>query len=179
MPYLVAAVVLASALGTLNLLLTLAVIRRLREHTELLARRGADADSGIIDAGQTPTDFAAVDTDGGVVRREDLGGNALIAFFSPGCRACAEALPRFVTQAAEFPGGRTQVLAVVSGDGPEVPEIADRLTSVARVVVDGIDGTLATAFQARAFPSWCLLDPTGTVVRSGSGWTELPAPVPA
>jgi peroxiredoxin len=179
MPYLVAAVVLASALGTLNLLLTLAVIRRLREHTELLARRGADAGSGIIEAGQTPADFAVTDTDDGVVRREDLGGDVLVAFFSPDCRACAEALPRFVTQSVEFPGGRNQVLAVVTGDGPDVPELADRLTSVARVVVDGVDGGLATAFQARAFPSWCLLDATGTVARSGSGWTELPVPVAA
>jgi peroxiredoxin len=179
MPYLVAAVVLTAVLGTLNLLLTLAVIRRLREHTELLARHGADVGSGIIEAGQTPGDFAVTDTGGGAVRREDLGGDALIAFFSPGCHACTEALPRFLTQAAEFPGGRSRVLAVVTGDGPEVTAIADQLTSVARVVVDGVDGELATAFQARAFPSWCLLDATGTVARSGSGWTELPVPVPA
>ncbi|MBF9130239.1 TlpA family protein disulfide reductase [Plantactinospora sp. S1510] len=179
MPYLVAAVVLASALGTLNLLLTLAVIRRLREHTELLAGLATGAGSGIIEAGQTPGDFAVTDTDGSVVRRENLGGDVLVAFFSPDCPACTDALPRFVTQAAGFPGGRVQVLGVVTGDGPGVTGLADRLNGVARVVVDGIDGKLATAFQARAFPSWCLLDATGTVARSGSGWTELPVPVPA
>ncbi|MEO3747705.1 TlpA disulfide reductase family protein [Plantactinospora sp. B5E13] len=177
MPYLVAGVVLATALGTLNLLLTLAVIRRLREHTELLAGHGAEAGSGIIEAGRAPGDFVVTDTDGSVVRREDLGGDVLVAFFSPDCPACADALPRFVTQAAGFPGGRTRVLAVVSGDGSGVPELAGRLTAVARVVVDGVDGTLARAFQARAFPSWCLLDTTGTVARSGSGWAELPVPV--
>ncbi|MFY1691400.1 TlpA disulfide reductase family protein [Plantactinospora sp. WMMB782] len=179
MPYLVTAVVLACALGTLNLLLTLAVVRRLREHTELLANHASHADNGIIEAGQTPGDFVAADTDDRPVRRGDLSGDVLVTFFSPNCPACTDALPRFATQAAEFPGGRDQVLAVVTGDGPEVSEMAGRLTGVARVVLDGVDGGLAAAFQARAFPCWCLLDSTGTVRRSGSGWTQLPMPVPA
>ncbi|TCB93399.1 TlpA family protein disulfide reductase [Micromonospora zingiberis] len=179
MPYLTVAVVLACGLGLLNLLLTMAVIRRLREHAEQLARHAAGAGAGIIEPGQTPGDFAATDTDGNPVRRSDLSGDVLVAFFSPDCRACTEALPRFVSQVATFPGGRSQVLAVVTGDGPEVPELSTRLAGVARVVADGVDGGLTAAFQARAFPCWCLLDATGTVRQSGSGWSELPTPVAA
>ncbi|MEU8185201.1 TlpA disulfide reductase family protein [Micromonospora sp. NPDC049044] len=179
MPYLITAVVLACTLGTLNLLLALAIIRRLREHSELLAGRPSGDGPGIIGAGQTPAAFEGVDTDGVPVRREELTGDTLVVFFSTDCRACREALPRFVTQATAFPGGRGQILAVVTGDEPEVPELASRLTEVARVVLDGADGSLATAFQAAAFPCWCLLDTTGTVRRSGTGWTDLPAPVPA
>lgn len=178
-PYLITAVVLALALGMLNLLLLLAVIRRLREHTAMLAGRSSDDDPGLIKAGDAPADFSATDTDGRPVRRQDLTGDVLVAFFSPNCPACTEALPRFVEHAAAFPGGRQQVLAVVSGDEPEVPAMAGLLTSVARVVLDGVDGSLARAFEVHAFPCWCLLDPTGTVQRSGSGWSLLPVPAPA
>jgi hypothetical protein len=177
-PYLVFAVVLACALGTLNLLLTLAVVRRLREHSELLANHPAGNEPGIIEPGQTPGAFVTTDTDGRPVRRDDLAGEVLVAFFSQGCRACTDALPRFVTSAAAFPGGRGQVLAVVSGELPWGTELAGKLAGVARVVLEEGDGDLATAFRVRAFPSWCLLDATGTASRSGSGWTDLPISVP-
>jgi hypothetical protein len=177
-PYLVSAVMLACALGALNLLLTLAVIRRLREHSELLASRPAGNEPGVIEPGQTPGEFTATDTDGRPLRREKLTGDVLVAFFSQGCRACTDALPRFVTWAAAFPGGRGQVLAVMSGELPWASELAATLAGVARVVIEDSEGDLATAFQVRAFPCWCLLDATGTVSRSGGGWTDLPTPGP-
>ncbi|MEU8113257.1 TlpA disulfide reductase family protein [Micromonospora sp. NPDC048947] len=176
-PYLVTAVVLACALGALNLLLTLAVIRRLREHTDALAALRHVEGSDVIRAGRLPADFAVTTTDGRPLRRSDLTGGTLVAFFSTGCSACTDALPRFVAQAAAFPGGPDQVLAVVSGGGPEASGLADQVTAIARVVIEDIDGDLATAFEVRAFPSWCLLDPSGKVHRSGSGWTELATPV--
>ncbi|MGR6322065.1 TlpA disulfide reductase family protein [Micromonospora soli] len=177
MPYLVTGVVLASALGILNLLLSLAVIRRLREHTELLAAAGDEP--GIIAAGQVPGEFTATDLDGGRLRRVDLTGEVLVGFFSTNCPACTEALPRFVTWAAAFPGGRRQVLAVVSSDEPTGGGLSATLTGVARVIVEEPDGALATAFRATASPGWCILDATGAVRDSGTGVRRLPAPVAA
>ncbi|MFC7545672.1 TlpA disulfide reductase family protein [Plantactinospora sp. GCM10030261] len=174
MPYLITAVVLVGAIGVLNLLLTLGVLRRLREHSTRLAAGPAGSGPGIIETGQRPGDFAATDTDGKPVRRADLTGSVLVAFFSPDCAACVEALPQFLVEAAEFPGGRSQVLTVVGADGPETTEMATRLAEVSRVVVDGAGGRVAGAFQVAAFPAWCLLDPSGDVRHSGSGWTGLP-----
>jgi len=175
-PYLIAAVVLVSALGTLNLLLTLAVIRRLREHTELLATRGVTVAEGpdIIVVGQRPGDFTATTIDGRTVQRQHLTGETLVGFFSTGCPACVEALPRFVNWAAGFAGGRSQVLAVVTADDPTGDGLPGRLAGVARVVVESPEGTVATAFAAKGSPAWCLLDADGTVRDSGTGLRRIP-----
>lgn len=170
MPYLIAAVVLATALGLLNLVLTLAVLRRLRE----AAARERDAASGVIGAGRTPGDFAATDTDGRGVGRADLTGRVLVGFFSTTCAACVEELPRFLTRAGDMAGGRERVLAVVHGDRPAADEMARRLADVARVVVEDPDGPVGGAFDVRAFPSWCLLD-DGVVRETGTGTSPVPA----
>ncbi len=170
MPYLIAAVVLATALGLLNLLLTLAVLRRLRE----AAARERDAASGVIGTGRTPGDFAATDTDGRAVGRADLTGRVLVGFFSTTCGACVEELPHFVARAGDMAGGRERVLAVVHGDRPATDEMAGRLADVARVVVEDPDGPVGTAFEVRAYPAWCLLD-DGVVERTDLGADPVPA----
>lgn len=152
MPYLIAAVVLATALGLLNLLLTLAVLRRLRA----AAARERDAASGVIGIGRAPGDFAAADTDGRAVGRADLTGRTVVGFFSTTCGACVEELPRFVARAGET--SRERVLAVVHGDRPAAEELAGRLAGVARVVVEDPDGPVGRAFEVRAYPAWCQLD---------------------
>ena len=56
MPLLIGGVVLAVALTLLNLVLTIGVIRRLREHTGLLSARGGATDV-MLDVGETPGRF--------------------------------------------------------------------------------------------------------------------------
>ncbi|GAA1035871.1 hypothetical protein GCM10009557_45010 [Virgisporangium ochraceum] len=170
MPYLVVAVVLTTALGLLNLLLTFAVLRRLRE----AAARERDAASGVIGIGRTPADFAATDTDGRAVGRDDLTGRTLVGFFSTTCSACVEELPRFEARAGDLAGGRERVLAVVHGDPPAAEEMARRLAGVARVVVDDPHGPVGRAFEVRAYPAWCLLD-DGVVDRTDLGADPVPA----
>ncbi|MGN9919536.1 peroxiredoxin family protein [Micromonospora palomenae] len=174
MPYLIAAVVLVSALGLLNLLLNLAMIRRLREHTELLAKHAAIAGGGIIQAGQSPGDFLATDSDGREVRRSDLVGEVLVGFFSTNCPACTDALPTFVTWATGLSGGRSKVFAVVNGEEPAAADLAAKLAGAARVIVEHSDSAIITAFQVAAFPSWCRLD-DGTVRDSGTGLSRAPS----
>ncbi len=174
MPYLVAAVVLTTALGQLNLLLTLAVLRRLRE----AAARERDAGSGLIGIGRTPGDFAATDTDGRAVGRADLTGPVLVGFFSTTCSACVEELPHFVARAGDMAGGRHRVLAVVHGDRPAADEMARQLAGVARVVVEDPDGPVGRAFEVRAYPAWCHLD-DGVVRATDLDGSPVPAAVAA
>lgn len=169
MPYLVSAVAIALTLTLLNLLLTLGVIRRLRELTTRDTAR-----PGILDIGRTPADFTAVDTDGRPVTRPDLTGPVLVGFFSTTCSACVEELPGFVARAGNIPGGRNHALAVVQGDRSAAEDMARLLTGAARVVVEEPDGALATAFQVAAFPAFCLLD-DGVVQESGTGTSRDPA----
>jgi thiol-disulfide isomerase/thioredoxin len=161
--YLIAAVALALALTLLNLLLTLGIIRRLRE-----MRDGDAAGPGILGQGRTPADFAAIDTDGREVTRTQLSGTVLVGFFATTCSACLTELPRFVARAGDAPGGRDHVLAVVQGDGPAAQDMTRQLTGAGRVVVEGPNGPIAGAFEVKAFPAWCLLD-NGTVRDSGIG----------
>jgi hypothetical protein len=190
---LTAAVVVVGALCLLDLLLTFGVIRRLQTHTGHLDQllKGSQSGGGFPPVGAPIDEFAAVATDGEPVGLARLTDATVVAFFSPGCAPCREKLPVFV---AEMPrrGGREQILAVVSGPGGksarpgEAIEMADALARVARVIVDG-DQAVAKAFHMNAFPGFCVVDGTGTVLASGSNldhalsaanltWPPEPAP---
>ncbi|GAA2590071.1 hypothetical protein SMC26_20370 [Actinomadura fulvescens] len=162
MAFLLALVVFVGLLCTVDLLLTVGVIRRLREHTELLAARNEPP--GGLPVGSAVGEFTAVDTDGRAVTRESLDDGTLVGFFSPGCAPCEEIKPRFA-EAAGTDGGR-RALAVVSGPGGR--ETAEGLSAVARVIVeDDPGGPVCAAFQVQAFPTLYRLGPGGRVTATG------------
>lgn len=174
---LLAAVLVVGTLCLIDLVLTFGVIRRLREHTELFNRQhGAEAASTMLQAGAQVGDFAAVTTDGNTVARSTLTGQTLVAFVSPTCEACLDKLPSLVELAADLPGGRSQVLAVVVGTEPATEPLRTRLAPVAQVVVEDRDGPLATAFGVLGFPAFSVLDPAGVIVASSWELTALPLP---
>jgi len=175
MPYLVAAVVLVGLLCLVDLVLTFGVIRRLRQHAELLSRRMDRDERILLGAGERVADFAATTFEGEAVSRAGLGGDTLVGFFSPSCAACAERLPDFVDRAARHDGGRARVLAVVVGDASETATQRDLLTPVARVAVEPREGPLATAFAVQGFPAFALVDAAGSVLASGLTVEDLRA----
>lgn len=170
--------VLVGAVALLNLLLTVGVIRRLRQHTEQLSTAGGfggPAPAVMLEAGARAEDFAATTTDGEPVSRELLSGQTLVGVFTPGCGACEERLPEFLDRATAFPGGRSQVLAVVAGEAEAVRPYRDKLAPVARVVVEPpMNGTLTTALKVQGFPAFGLIAADGTVVASALTLAELP-----
>lgn len=175
MAVLIAAVVIVGALCLLDLLLTFGVIRRLREHTELLARsQPAGVDVIGLPAGTAPPAFTATDGDGAAVRGPS--GLRVVAFFSTSCSICPKRAPAFVDYVRGHPVGRDEVLAVVVGQTAEsVPYMAD-LTDVARVCTESADGALERSFAVRGFPAFFVLDAGGTVLWSGYDPAALPAP---
>src|SRR5579863_6492123 len=179
MTALIAAVVIVGLLCLLDLLLTFGVIRRLREHSEMLARitpgaAGGGADVIGLAAGQTPEAFAATDDQGADV----LGpaGLSVVAFFSPNCSICPKRAPAFIDYVRGHLVGRHDVLAVIAGQETDsVPYLAD-LSAVARVCAEPMDGPVGHAFAVRGFPAFFLLDAAGTVLWSGYDPSALPAP---
>ncbi|KAB2339802.1 TlpA family protein disulfide reductase [Actinomadura rudentiformis] len=162
MAFLVALVVLVGLLCVIDLLLTIGVIRRLREHTELLRVRNEPP--GGLPVGSIVDEFAGADTDGRPVTRDSLPAGTLVAFLSSGCAPCEEMKPRFVEAAGM--DGEPQALAVVSGPGSR--ELAAQLSAVARVVVeDDTSGPVCAAFQVQAFPTLYRLGPGGRVTATG------------
>lgn len=173
MAYLVAGLILVGAIASLNLLLTVGVIRRLRELDAQLPQRRLD--TALLPAGTTVDDFAAGTTDGATVSRRTLRGDTVVGFFSPGCEPCEALQPAFVEYAATVSGGRDHVIAVVAGDPDEAAPVVARLSGVARVVVEApAGGAVARAFHVRGYPALFHVDGTGEVRASGTNLDALP-----
>jgi thiol-disulfide isomerase/thioredoxin len=188
MSVLTAAVLVVGLASAFNLLLTFGVIRRLREHSELLGSKtgapeftgppGTVRGSGPGPAvGTTVESFTARTVDDVQITRDSLVDGTLVGFFNHGCEPCAQLLPEFVAYAAQRPGGRQRVLAVVStqpeSDHAEVRAIVAQLGAVAQVL-DGPQGeTVTTAFGVRGWPALVEIDAGGTVTAAEPTLTNL------
>lgn len=154
MTYLIAAVAFAGTLGALNLVLLLGVIRRLREHTDLLAQGAmGERELPVIAVGEHVGEARAVTEGGAEISTARLPDGAVVAFFASDCRPCREKVPAFAEFARGVPGGPDQLLAVVVDAAGDGGLFADMLGEVAQVVVETPDGPLSNAFQVRAFPT--------------------------
>ena len=176
MAVLIGAVVIVGALCLLDLLLTFGVIRRLREHSEMLARSQSGGGGEVIGltAGKAPEAFTATDGEGAPVRGPS--GLRVVAFFSTSCSICPKRAPAFIDYVRGHQVGRDEVLAVVVGQSAEpVPYLAD-LADVARVSAESLDGPVRRAFAVQGFPAFFALDAGGTVLWSGYDPAALPAP---
>lgn len=175
MPYLVVAVVLVGLVAGINLIFTYGVIRRLREHTELISTMSAGYSRGTgatPEVGSEPVDFAPqLTTDGKSLTRADLRG-ALLGFFSPGCAPCHEQSRVFAARAADLGSGRA--VAVVVGTTDETAELVAVLEPTSRVLVEADRGPVQAAFAVDGFPTLCVLDEHGRIKASGRAVTNLP-----
>jgi len=173
---LIGAVVVVGVLCLIDLLLTFGVIRRLREHTAMLAPSQPRGDhvTGLT-AGGTPEAFTATDNEGAVV--QGAAGLSVVAFFSASCSVCPKRVPAFVDYVRAHRIGRNEVLAVVIAQASDsVPYLAD-LAEVARVCAEPSDDSIERAFAVQAFPAFFVLDAAGTVRGSSYDPAALPAPV--
>src|SRR5690349_3316766 len=119
---LTAAVVLVGLLCAVDLVLTLAVIRRLRAHT--LALAGMTPKRPPLPApGTAVPAFSAVAEGGRVVSDAFFTGPTLVGVFSTTCAACHERLPEFVALARDRSAER--VLAVVAGEPTDDTSLVD------------------------------------------------------
>jgi thiol-disulfide isomerase/thioredoxin len=169
LPAAVALAVLALAVCLLDLVFTLGVIRRLREHTELISNLPSMPQlHAMLAEGEFTGPFEAVASTGEPVTRDRLSGRTLVAAFTPHCHACEEKMPAFVDFAKAFPGGRDQVIAVVAGVGNEADAYRELLEPVARVVVEPpMTGEIGTALAVTGFPVFAVLDESGKVISGG------------
>jgi thiol-disulfide isomerase/thioredoxin len=170
LPVVAALALLALAVCLLDLVLTLGVIGRLRQLTELISTlpSGGRRPDAILAEGETAAPFDAVATTGEPVSRDRLSDRTLVGAFAPHCPACDEKLPAFVDFAKMFPGGRDQVIAVVVGPEDEAEPYCEQLEPVARVVIEPpMTGEVGKALALNSFPAFGVLDHSGTVVSSG------------
>jgi thiol-disulfide isomerase/thioredoxin len=167
MPYLVTAVIIVGVLCLLDLLLTFAVVRRLRETGERLATLESVMSPPIRRAGEAVGAFAATTVDGHVVSEHDISPGTLVGFLSPGCAGCAVQLPEFLEVARAHPAGPAGILAVVVGDQAGSAEYVDVLAPLARVVVVPLGHDVEKAFAVQSFPAFAVVGRGGVVQVSG------------
>jgi hypothetical protein len=178
MAFSVAVVAAVGVLGVVNLVLSFGVIRRLRDHTELLnqlAGRRDEEETVMMRPGETVGAFAGTTVDGEAVSLGDLVGTTLVGFFSPRCTPCVERLPMFVEHARQHQGAGQQVIAVVVGDDDDdnAGPLVATLAGVARVVRDVDSGPMSTAFGVQGFPAFALVESDGVVRASGHELSAL------
>jgi thiol-disulfide isomerase/thioredoxin len=168
------AIALVGILCLIDLVLTLGVVRRLRDHSvrlSALSGPGFDTDN-LREPGTAVDPFTATDVNGVDWSLGDLAEPTLVGFFTPDCPACEEKLPSFLAYASAFPGGRDRVFAVVAGESGGV-KYRTALAEVAAVVVERERGPVQKAFGAKAFPTF-LVVVDGVVTNSTHDMTDLP-----
>ncbi|MFG1810798.1 hypothetical protein [Streptomyces sp. NPDC049040] len=160
MPYLTAVVALLSVMCLLTLVLTLGVIRRLREHTKLMdalyeaidLMGGPPGPRGALGAGELVGEFDATTMDGDRVTRELLPEGAVVAFLSADCGGCRDQLPEIASWAAAQE--RRQVVAVLDARSGDPEELVTALSPVARMIVGDDVPAVGKAFGVQAFPTF-------------------------
>jgi hypothetical protein len=179
MQFLTAAGVLAMALCLVNLLLIVGVVRRLREHETRLAElqelRPAMGPR-FLPVGSGVPEFSSATIDGKVVSHRTLaGGRSVIAFLQSNCRPCHDRLPALRALAAEMPGGRERVMAVVTGDGGAA-EMIDGLREAVQVVSGAQAAPVVRAFEVTGFPTFYAIE-GGEVRAAGADPRHMAVPV--
>ncbi|GAA3166186.1 TlpA family protein disulfide reductase [Nonomuraea roseoviolacea] len=180
MSYLIAVVALLCALCLVLLLVTLGLVRRIREHTKLLDALYEQVDlMGPLPAGAGPAvgdvvaEFAATTVDGAPVTRDLLPDGTVVAFLSPDCAGCHEQLPELASWAAEQ--DRERVLAVVDGRSGDPGSLVATLTPVAQVVVDDAAAPVGSAFGVRSYPTFFQVATGGRLLAVAPRISRLPA----
>ncbi|SCF01451.1 redoxin domain-containing protein [Micromonospora chokoriensis] len=173
-----AAIAIVGIICLLNLLLTVAVIRRLREHTELINRTGQqfpEQQDLTRQPGAQVDEFRVTTVDDRALTRDDLRDGMLVAFFSPRCPSCEEQKPAFLDYAGAMPGGRENVVAVVLGSPEEVAGLVAQLEQVAQIVLEAnVDGAMSSAFDLRGYPAFCLMGQDAVLAATGYRVDMLP-----
>jgi thiol-disulfide isomerase/thioredoxin len=180
MPYLVAAVVALALLALIQLLFTLAIVRRVREQGERLARFEApDQLPAPAGPGEIIGAFTATTITGVLISDADLrDGPTMVGFFSPSCGPCADQLPFFEERARRLAGSHG-VLAFVIDEGESSWAEATRLAKVATAAVIAADTSVTRAFSVYGYPVILDVDTEARVVASGHAVEALPQMTPA
>lgn len=164
------AVVLVGALGLLNLLLSLAIVRRLRASE---AAGGPPPVSGLAQGISMPA-FEATARDGSAVTAGVFADGGLLIFLRARCHWCWEKLPAMGAYIRTSGYAPDRVLFVVIEDGEVPAEHWRQLEPLGAVVAEGVGGALSELFQIRATPAYGLIGPGAAI----GPWATDPASLP-
>jgi peroxiredoxin len=177
MVVLTAAVIFVGLLCFFDLLLSFAIIRKLRHDAPESHRVPQLPALAALSGGRPIPPFTATTNAGTQLSLTELAGRpAAFAFFGSECRSCRDHLDQFADYARGFPGGANQVAAIIAGSAEGAADIVAALTGLAQLVIEPDFGPVATAFSVEAFPTFVTLDPDGRI--DGAAWAIRDLPIP-
>jgi hypothetical protein len=162
---LTAAVIVLTVLVLVDLLLSAAIIRRLRDTEAQLADAMPSTQPGLKTGTPMP-DFSSAD--GSFTRADVAGVPVLIGFFSTGCRYCPAQAEQLAHRSSEIAGRGIRVvnvLTVLDEDGPD--DLTPVLEKSGTVVTEHGPGGLMAAFSVSGTPTFMLFDGHGTLLGNG------------
>lgn len=164
------AVATLAALVLVDLVLSAAIIRRLRETEAKLIEMTTPPTSGLP-IGATMPEFAS--PDGQVSSTDIAGGPVLIGFFSAGCRHCPAQAEVLADRAEEIASEGVRVVSVLTVGEGMTDELAPTLTKAGPLIVEGDQGTVTAAFQVQGTPSFVMFGADGRLVAQGHDLSEV------
>jgi thiol-disulfide isomerase/thioredoxin len=167
------AYVAAAFLGAVclvNLVLVLALARRVRGHDEQLTRQSRLPPIPRLPVGSQTPDFTVTAVTGETRSRSDLmaGPRGVIAFLTPQCAPCRAHIPELTKYAAADPGGPSQVIAVICGTEDEAATMVGELKDSVSVVVEPLGGPTQKAFAVTEYPTFCVITKQGRIGARGA-----------
>lgn len=151
MAYIVAGLLLLGGVVLFDTALTYGVMRRLKEHSAILAAQRVPEHHNVRPGDQVGV-FSAVTVDGATVSGSTLAPETIVAFLSPGCAPCEQAVPELLQQLDRQVGA--PLLVVVAEDDGQPVAMVEQFRGRARVVVEppGL-GKVQRAFGIEEFPT--------------------------
>jgi peroxiredoxin len=175
-PLLVTNSVLLWIVVLLNLLLTIALIRRFNQMSTHLSAF-TDIDVGLEKGSQAP-DFQAQTLTGETVTLADYARKAVsFIFISPHCSPCLEKIPALNALAPKAKQAGVEIVLVnTDGDKAETAAFVEKHNVKLPVLIASMErNSFASDYKANATPCYCLLNPDGYVEAAGTfahGWEE-------
>ncbi|GAA4957772.1 peroxiredoxin family protein [Actinoplanes utahensis] len=168
---LTAAVIALTVFVLIDLLLSAAIIRRLRDTEARLDEITPSARPGLMNGTAMP-DFS--DAAGTFTRAGVTDVPLLLAFFATGCRYCPTQAEQLAHRKAEIDGHGIRVVSVLTVLDDAAPDdLTPTLEKSGAVVTEHGPGGLMATFSVTGTPTFLLYDRTGTLLGSGNSIHEV------
>ncbi|TDC43953.1 redoxin domain-containing protein [Micromonospora sp. KC213] len=168
--FLSVAVAILAVLVFVDLALSAAIIRRLRETETKLIEMTTPPASGLP-LGSAMPEF--VSPDGQVSSADIAGGPVLIGFFSAGCRHCPAQAEALAERAEEIGGGGVRVVSFLTVGENMSDELAPTLRKAGQLVTAGDSSAVMTTFQVQGTPAFLMFGDEGRLLARGHELTEV------
>ena len=160
MAFLSVAVAVLTALVLIDLVLSGAVIRRLRDTEKQLVEITTPPETGMT-PGEPMPDF--VSSDGDLSRPNLVNIPTLLCFFSASCRHCPVQAERLAERADEIAGRGITVVSILAVSEGDADELTPLLQKAGRLISGTGSGELMSTFKAEATPTFLLFDQHGVL----------------